>query len=200
MAPLGIATSSQGEPSNTKPLATIFGGQKRKARDHAPTLSSPRLMTSFSHNRTPSSPTAPQSPGPPPKRPKAGAMSDNMASVAPLADRMRPQTLDDYVGQESVVGKGSLLRGLLDNGSSGSLILVSISSNFRISIHILTFLHVQWGPPGSGKSLSSMSTRHFSISTYREDFFSPYNRANDRICHQGAECNFLRSFRRTSSV
>lgn len=38
---------------------------------------------------------------------------------------MRPQTLDDYVGQESVVGKGSLLRGLLDSGSAGSLILVS---------------------------------------------------------------------------
>lgn len=47
--------------------------------------------------------------------------------MAPLADRMRPQTLDDYVGQEAVVGKGSLLRGLLDSGSAGSLVLVSVT-------------------------------------------------------------------------
>jgi putative ATPase len=51
---------------------------------------------------------------------------------APLAARMRPRSLDDYVGQEHIVGPGKLLRRLLDAGQLPSLIL--------------------WGPPGSGKT------------------------------------------------
>ncbi len=51
---------------------------------------------------------------------------------APLAARMRPRSLDDYVGQEHIVGPGKLLRRLLDAGQLPSLIL--------------------WGPPGVGKT------------------------------------------------
>ena len=51
---------------------------------------------------------------------------------APLAERMRPRTLDDYVGQEHLVGKGRILRRMLEEGLTQSLIL--------------------WGPPGSGKT------------------------------------------------
>ena len=54
------------------------------------------------------------------------------ASGAPLAARMRPRSLDDYVGQEHIVGPGKLLRRLLDAGQLPSLIL--------------------WGPPGVGKT------------------------------------------------
>lgn len=50
----------------------------------------------------------------------------------PLAARLRPQSLDEYVGQEKVLGKGTILRKALENGSVGSLIL--------------------WGPPGVGKT------------------------------------------------
>ncbi len=50
----------------------------------------------------------------------------------PLADRMRPVTLDDYMGQEHLVGKGAVIRRMIESGSVSSFIL--------------------WGPPGVGKT------------------------------------------------
>lgn len=50
----------------------------------------------------------------------------------PLADRMRPQVLDDYVGQEHLFGPGKALRRMLEGGHLHSMIL--------------------WGPPGTGKT------------------------------------------------
>ena len=50
----------------------------------------------------------------------------------PLAERMRPKTLDDYIGQKHLVGEGAVLRRMIDTG--------------RISSFIL------WGPPGVGKT------------------------------------------------
>ncbi|MCR5642108.1 MAG: replication-associated recombination protein A [Prevotella sp.] len=50
----------------------------------------------------------------------------------PLAERMRPRTLDDYIGQQHLVGEGAVLRRMIDAG--------------RISSFIL------WGPPGVGKT------------------------------------------------
>jgi putative ATPase len=51
---------------------------------------------------------------------------------APLADRMRPRTLDEYVGQAHIIGPGRPLRIALEKGQAHSLIL--------------------WGPPGVGKT------------------------------------------------
>lgn len=51
---------------------------------------------------------------------------------APLAERMRPQTLNDLVGQEHLTGTGSVLRRTIENGKIPSMIL--------------------WGPPGTGKT------------------------------------------------
>ena len=53
-------------------------------------------------------------------------------SDAPLAARMRPRTLDEFVGQEPAVGPGSMLRGAIERGRLPSIIL--------------------WGPPGCGKT------------------------------------------------
>lgn len=50
----------------------------------------------------------------------------------PLAERLRPHTLDDYIGQKHIVGEGAVLRRMIDSG--------------RISSFIL------WGPPGVGKT------------------------------------------------
>lgn len=51
---------------------------------------------------------------------------------APLAERLRPQTLDDYIGQSHLVGDGAILRRMIDTGRVSSFIL--------------------WGPPGVGKT------------------------------------------------
>ena len=51
---------------------------------------------------------------------------------APLADRMRPRTLDELVGQEQVLGPGRPLRRAIEQDQLRSIIL--------------------WGPPGSGKT------------------------------------------------
>src|SRR5215203_3145333 len=53
-------------------------------------------------------------------------------NVTPLAERLRPQVLDDLVGQEHLTGKGSILRTAIENGKIPSMIL--------------------WGPPGTGKT------------------------------------------------
>ena len=53
-------------------------------------------------------------------------------SLAPLAERMRPQTLDDYIGQTHLVGPGGVLRRMIESGRVASFIL--------------------WGPPGVGKT------------------------------------------------
>lgn len=55
-----------------------------------------------------------------------------MNAHAPLAERMRPTTLDELVGQEHLTGKGSILRTAIENGHIPSVIL--------------------WGPPGVGKT------------------------------------------------
>ncbi|MGB2697657.1 MAG: AAA family ATPase, partial [Candidatus Zixiibacteriota bacterium] len=64
----------------------------------------------------------------------------------PLADRMRPQDLDEFLGQEHILKKGSVLRNALEKGEIQSLIL--------------------WGPPGTGKTtlafiIAKMIKAHF---------------------------------------
>ena len=53
-------------------------------------------------------------------------------SLAPLPERLRPHNLDEYVGQKHLVGKGSILRNMIESGNLSSFIL--------------------WGPPGVGKT------------------------------------------------
>ena len=52
--------------------------------------------------------------------------------MQPLAERMRPKTLDDYIGQKHLVGEGAVLRKAIESGNIPSIIL--------------------WGPPGVGKT------------------------------------------------
>lgn len=60
--------------------------------------------------------------------------------AAPLAERLRPLTLDDYIGQSHLVGKGAVVRGMIESG--------------RISSFIL------WGPPGVGKTTLAQIIAH----------------------------------------
>ncbi|HYR96580.1 MAG TPA: replication-associated recombination protein A [Candidatus Binatus sp.] len=76
-----------------------------------------------------------------PRAPAAPAAS----ARAPLAERMRPHTIDEFVGQEHLLGPGRVLREMIEGGQVESLIL--------------------WGPPGSGKTtlahvLAAASSAH----------------------------------------
>jgi len=62
----------------------------------------------------------------------SAAVEEQLRSRAPLAARMRPRTLDDYIGQEHIVGPGRLLRRAIQADQLGSLIF--------------------YGPPGTGKT------------------------------------------------
>jgi len=53
-------------------------------------------------------------------------------NIPPLPERLRPKNLDEYVGQEHLVGKNSVLRQMIENGNISSFIM--------------------WGPPGVGKT------------------------------------------------
>src|SRR5262244_2194871 len=57
---------------------------------------------------------------------------DRVGKSRPLADRMRPRMLDEFVGQEHLVGPGKPLRSQIERDDTGSLIF--------------------WGPPGTGKT------------------------------------------------
>lgn len=57
---------------------------------------------------------------------------DKLLNLAPLPERMRPKTLEDYVGQDHLVGQGSVLRKMIESDNLASFIL--------------------WGPPGVGKT------------------------------------------------
>lgn len=65
------------------------------------------------------------------------AMQQRMKNEAPLAARMRPRTLDEYVGQEAIIGQGRLLR----RGIEADRLFSSI---------------ILWGPPGTGKTTLAM--------------------------------------------
>lgn len=64
--------------------------------------------------------------------------------MQPLAERMRPRSLNDYVGQKHLVGEGAVLRRMIDSGRLSSFIL--------------------WGPPGTGKTtLAQIVASHLDI-------------------------------------
>ena len=67
-------------------------------------------------------------------------MNNRKTANSPLAERMRPTRLEEFVGQEHLVGEGKLLRQLIDSGRLPSLVL--------------------WGPPGSGKTTLATILAH----------------------------------------
>jgi len=64
--------------------------------------------------------------------PQRSAAADPSLSATPLSERMRPRSLDEFVGQEALIGRGRPLRIAIENDRLQSIIL--------------------WGPPGTGKT------------------------------------------------
>lgn len=74
----------------------------------------------------------------------------SMSESRPLADVLRPQTLDEVVGQEHLVGESGIIRKLLETGFLPSMVF--------------------WGPPGCGKT-----TLAFLVAQLSNTYFSPHS-------------------------
>lgn len=75
-------------------------------------------------------------------------VEEQKSKEAPLAARMRPRNLEEFVGQEHIIGQGRVLRKAIESGQLPSIIL--------------------WGPPGSGKT-----TLAFIVANTTNSHFSP---------------------------
>ncbi|WP_321480001.1 replication-associated recombination protein A [uncultured Bacteroides sp.] len=108
--------------------------------------------------------------------------------MRPLAERLRPKTLDEYIGQKHLVGPGAILRKMIDTG--------------RISSFIL------WGPPGVGKTTlaqiiaNKLETPFYSLSAVTsgvKDVRDVIERAkNNRFFSQSSPILFIDEIHRFS--
>ena len=99
---------------------------------------------------------------------------EKLKKEAPLADRMRPETLAEFVGQREVAGEGSALRKLIEGDEVPSLIL--------------------WGPPGTGKTtlarlIATLTSSRFvalsAVSSGVSELREVVAEAKDRLALQG---------------
>jgi putative ATPase len=87
---------------------------------------------------------------------RPASLFDATERASPLAARMRPHTLEEFVGQRHLLGPGKPLRDAIERGSVGSMIL--------------------WGPPGSGKT-----TLGFLIARYTDREFVPFSAVTEGV-------------------
>src|SRR5918996_4871651 len=92
----------------------------------------------------------------PVKRPRDPSLFAPPVSAQPLAARMRPRTLEEFVGQTHLLAPGKPLRDAIEKGSVGSMIF--------------------WGPPGSGKT-----TLAFLIAVYTDREFVPFSSVTEGV-------------------
>ncbi|EPQ57405.1 P-loop containing nucleoside triphosphate hydrolase protein [Gloeophyllum trabeum ATCC 11539] len=77
-----------------------------------------------------------------------GTVTSRSQAAAPLAERLRPQELEDFIGQKHLTGSDSLLMNLMRGGSTGSIIF--------------------WGPPGCGKTTLARLMARKSGAVFKE--------------------------------
>ena len=116
------SASSKIRPDREKSLASIFSQKPKQIS--APSTSKTLEGTSNSGEKRKVNLTYDF----PRKRGKISTIQANLQSAAPLAERLRPSDLEEFIGQQHILGPGSLLNNMLNMGSSGNIIF--------------------WGPPG----------------------------------------------------
>ena len=80
-------------------------------------------------------------------KPNSASLFQAPNALKPLAERMRPASLDEMVGQRRLLAPGSALRRAVESGNVHSMIL--------------------WGPPGCGKTTLALLLAHYSDAEFR---------------------------------
>jgi putative ATPase len=88
--------------------------------------------------------------------PRQASLFTGSRETRPLAARMRPISLDEFVGQEHLLGPGKPLRDAIERGTPGSMIF--------------------WGPPGSGKT-----TLAYLVASSTERIFTPFSAVTEGV-------------------
>ncbi|BGP17538.1 hypothetical protein JCM10213_004080 [Rhodosporidiobolus nylandii] len=139
-APLPGPSSSFSKPTpkasgKVPSAANGSAAKKRKATsDGAPASSSPAAFLSSKKPRAPSG--------------KATTTSSHLEAAKPLPELVRPKALEDFIGQEHLLGKGALLRSLIEADKVGSCLF--------------------WGPPGTGKTTIARVIAKTTSSIFKE--------------------------------
>ncbi|GAA5833123.1 hypothetical protein JCM5353_004241 [Sporobolomyces roseus] len=158
-------STSSASTSNAQPTSTSTSkdnvkqvskdqdnSKKRKAgpgNEAEPSSSSPSLSRPPSTASTnPSASKRPRIPPPTKPSPKTNTTTSNLNSARPLPDLVRPQSLEDLIGQEHLLGEGMLLRGLIERDRVGSCLF--------------------WGPPGTGKTTIARVIAKTTSSIFKE--------------------------------
>jgi putative ATPase len=162
---LKIVHESPREPPSTSKKKTVFSQSlKRKSPE-----TSPEPVPGPS-NPPPAGPSNP-------KRFKSTAA---LEAAKPLAERVRPRTLDQIVGQEHLLSKNGLLRSMIEKDQVGSMVL--------------------WGPPGTGKTtlarVIGTGRRYSRVERLEEALIVPFPFSqHDEECLSRAQCDQRQSRR-----
>ncbi|TFK54405.1 P-loop containing nucleoside triphosphate hydrolase protein [Heliocybe sulcata] len=148
--PEPVAGPSTSKNASKPPVAPIFT-TPRKTSDNGPSGSTlPQHIGSPSTKKRDHAESGASSRGP--KRTKTTAAPSTttarLQAAAPLAERLRPQELEDFIGQKHLTGADSLLMNLMRGGSTGSMIF--------------------WGPPGCGKTTLARLMARKTGAVFRE--------------------------------